>query len=402
MGDVNMNALEGIRVIDLSTAYSAPIGTMQLADFGADVIKIENTGRGDGSRTWNPFMPNGESMAYMYINRNKRSVALNLKSEEGKTALFELVKTADVVVENFRPGVAKKLGIDYEAMKTIKPDIIMASLSGYGQTGPDNMKGAYSNLAEAQSGLMSLTGFPDSEGGQPTASGVAFGDSIAGMFLVQGILYALLYRERTGEGQYVDVAMVDSLIALIQHGITYCSVFGKNPERMGNRDVSDYPYDTFKAKDGWCFLGNATTSDWTRFTEAIERPDLANREDLNGPDKRWEHVKEVHDIVQDWAAKHTRSEIEARFVEYGQLYSPILTISEVMENPQVKHREMVVDLEYQGIRYKDKGIPVKMSKTPGSIRMMPPTQGQHTDEILKSVGYTDEELEEMRANGIIL
>lgn len=397
-----MNALEGIRIVDLTTAYSAPIGTMQLGDFGADVIKVENTGLGDGSRTWNPFMEYGESMAYMYINRNKRSIALNLKSEEGKKALFELVKTADVVVENFRPGVAAKLGIDYEAMKAVKPDIIMASLSGYGQTGPDAKKGAYSNLAEAQSGLMSLTGFPDEEGGQPTASGVAFGDSIAGMFLVQGILYALIHHMRTGEGQYIDVAMVDSLIALIQHGITQYTVTGENPPRMGNRDLSDYPYDTFKAKDGWCFLGNATTADWTRFTEAIGRPDLAQREDLKSPDKRWQHMKEIHDIVAQWASQRTRAEIEARFMEYGQLYSPINTISEMMENPQVKAREMVVDLEYRGVKYKDKGIPVKMSKTPGTIRMMPPTQGQHTDEVLKSIGYTDEQLAKLRADGAIL
>lgn len=397
-----MNALEGIRIVDLSTAYSAPIGTMQLGDFGADVIKVENTGLGDGSRTWNPFMPYGESMAYLYINRNKRSIALNLKSEEGKKVLFELVKTADVVVENFRPGVATKLGVDYEAMKAVKPDIIMASLSGYGQTGPDAKKGAYSNLAEAQSGLMSLTGFPDKEGGQPTASGVAFGDSVAGMFLVQGILYALIHRMRTGEGQYIDVAMVDSLIALIQHGITQYSITGENPPRIGNRDLSDYPYDTFKAKDGWCFLGNATTSDWTRFTEAVGRPDLAQREELKTPDGRWAHLQEIRDIVAEWAAQRTRAEIEARFMEYGQLYSPINTISEMMENPQTKVREMVVELEYRGVKYKDKGIPVKMSKTPGSIRMMPPTQGQHTDEVLKSLGYTDELLAAMRNDGAIL
>ena len=233
-----MNVLEGIRVIDLSTAYSAPIATMQLADFGADVIKIENTGKGDGARTWNPFV-NGESLGYMYANRNKRSITLNLKTEEGKKALFELVKTADVVVENFRPGVTKKLGIDYEVMKQIKPDIIMASLSGYGQTGPYAKKGAYSNLAEAQSGLMYLTGWPN---GLPTGSGVAFGDSIAGMFLVQGIMYALFHHERTGEGQYIDVAMVDSLIGLIQHGFAQVTALGIEPERIGNRDLSDYPH----------------------------------------------------------------------------------------------------------------------------------------------------------------
>ncbi len=396
-----MNALEGIRVIDLSTAYSAPIGTMQLADFGADVIKVENTGLGDGSRTWNPFV-NGESLGYLYANRNKRSITLDLKTEEGKKALFDLVKTADVVVENFRPGVTKKLGIDYEAMKNVKPDIIMASLSGYGQTGPDAKKGAYSNLAEAQSGLMYITGFPDKEGGQPTASGVAFGDSVAGMFLVQGILYALIHHARTGEGQYIDVAMVDSLIALLQHGIVQYSVMGEEPERLGNRDLSEYPYDTFKAKDGWCFLGNATTADWSRFAEAIGRPDLAHDPRYDSPAKRWDHVYELHDLIQEWASQYTRAEIEARFAEYGQLYSPILKCSEVMENKQVLHREMIIDLEYRGIKYKDKGMPVKMSKTPGTVRYMPPTQGQHTDEVLKSIGYSDEKIEQMRKDGVIL
>lgn len=393
-----MNVLEGIRVIDLSTAYSAPIATMQLADFGADVIKVENTGKGDGSRTWNPFV-NGESLGFMYTNRNKRSITLNLKSEEGKKALFELVKTADVVVENFRPGVTTRLGIDYEAMKKVKPDIIMASLSGYGQTGPYAKKGAYSNLAEAQSGLMYLTGWPN---GLPTGSGVAFGDSVAGMFLVQGIMYALFHHERTGEGQYIDVAMVDSLIGLIQHGFAQVTALGIEPERIGNRDLSDYPYDTFEAKDGYCQLGNSTPSDWTMFTKAIGRPDLAEEEKYDSPDKRWEHVEEIHDIIQEWASQYTRAEIEKIFGEYGQLYSPILKCSEVMKDPQVLHREMVVDLEYRGTKYKDKGIPVKMSKTPGNIRMMPPTQGQHTDEVLKSIGYTDEQLEQMRKDGVIL
>ena len=393
-----MNALEGIRVIDLTTSYSAPIGTMQLGDFGAEVIKVENTGHGDGSRTWNPYV-NGESMGFMYSNRNKKSITLNLKTEEGKKILFELVKTADVVVENYRPGVTKKLGIDYEAMKAVKPDIIMASLSGYGQTGPDAQKGAFSNLAEAQSGIMYMTGWPD---GLPTGSGVAFGDSVAGMFLVQGILYALFHHQRTGEGQYIDVAMVDSLIALIQQGFTQVSTLGTDPERIGNRDVSDYPYDTFLAKDGYCQIGNATQLNWAPFAEAIGRPDLGADPEYSTPDKRWEHVNELHDIIAEWVSQRTRAEVEAELTAHGQLYSPILKPSEVMQNPQVLHREMVVDLEYRGTKYKDKGIPVKMSKTPGSIRLMPPTQGQHTDEILGSLGYTADQLAKLREGGVIL
>lgn len=392
-----MDVLEGIRVVDLSSAYSAPIATLQLADFGADVIKIENTGVGDSSRTWNPFVA-GESIHYMYINRNKRSVSLNLKTKNGKRALFELVKTADVVVENFRPGIAKKLGIDYEAMKAVKPDIIMASLSGYGQTGPYASKGAFSNLAEAQSGLMYLTGWPE---GLPTASGVAFGDSVAGMFLVQGIMFALFHHERTGEGQYIDVAMVDSLVALLQHGFAQVSVLGEEPERVGNRDLADYPYDTFQAKDGFCQLGNASASNWGPFAQAIGRPDLGENPKYATAKQRWAHVEELHDVIQDWASQHTRAEIEQIFNEHGQLYSPILKVSEVMQDPQILHRKMVIDLEYRGIKFKDKGIPIKMSETPGSVRRMPPEKGQHTDEVLKSIGFTDSQLKNMREEGAI-
>ncbi|WP_295617866.1 CaiB/BaiF CoA-transferase family protein [uncultured Intestinimonas sp.] len=395
-----MNALEGIRVIDLSTSYSAPIATMQLADFGAEVIKIENVKAGDGSRSWNPCI-NGQSIHFLYMNRNKKSVALNLKSEEGKKILFELVKGADIVVENYRPGVTKKLGIDYEALRAVKPDIIMASLSGYGQTGPYAHRGAYSNLAEAQSGLMYITGWPAPEG-KPTASGVAFGDSVAGMFLVQGIMYALYYREKTGKGQYIDVSMVDSLVALLQHCFVQYSLLGQEPERIGDRDLSDYPYDLFEAKDGYCQLGNSTPTDWSRFAEAIGRPDLGEDPAYKTSVQRWERINELHDIVQDWASKHTRKEIETIFSEYGQLYAPVLKISEVLEDEQILFREMVVDMEYEGMgKYKDKGIPVKMSETPGQIRMMPPHLGEHTDEILAGLGYTAEQIGALRAEGTV-
>jgi len=396
-----MKALEGIKVIDLSTAYSAPIATMQLADFGAEVIKIENTGLGDGSRTWNPQI-NGHGFHYLYMNRNKKSIALNLKSEEGKKILFELVEGADVVVENFRPGVTKKLGIDYEAMKAVKPDIIMASLSGYGQTGPYAPRGAYANLAEAQSGLMYVTGWPAPEG-KPTGSGVAFGDSIAGMFLLQGIMYALFHRQRTGVGQYIDVAMTDSLIALLQHCFAHYSLFGVDPERIGSRDTSDYPYDLFEAKDGYCQLGNSTPSDWSRFAQAIGRPDLGENPAYKTSSQRWEHIDLIYNIVQEWASKHTRKEIEQIFGEYGQLYAPVLKPSEVMQDEQVLYRDMVVELYYEGVgKYKDKGIPVKMSETPGEIYANPPKHGEHTDAMLQTLGYTADQLKKMREDGAIL
>lgn len=392
-----MQPLEGIRVVDLTTAYSGPLATMQLADFGAEVIKIENPKYGDNSRTWNPFI-NGEGIGFLYANRNKKSIALNLKSEEAKEVLFKLIETADIVVENYRPGVTKKLGIDYDVVKEIKPDIIYGSLSGYGQTGPDQHKGAFSNFAEAQSGLMYITGWPDS---LPTGTGIALGDSSASMFLVQGILYALYHREKTGEGQYIDVAMVDSCIALLQHAIVQRTALDEEPQRIGNRDLSDYPYDTFIAKDGYCQLGNATAADWSPFAEAIGHPELGHDPEYKTAEDRWKKADEIHDLVQEWASQHTRKEIEAIFAEYGQLYSPIYTISEMMEDPQVNHREMIQDFEYRGTKYKDKGIPVKMSKTPGEIKSNPPEKGQHTNEVLESLGYEKDVIEEFREKGYI-
>jgi crotonobetainyl-CoA:carnitine CoA-transferase CaiB-like acyl-CoA transferase len=390
--------LEGVRVVDLSTAYSAPIGTMQLADFGAEVIKIENPNMGDPSRTWNPLV-NGQSIQFLNMNRNKKSITLNLKSEEGKKILFDLVRTADVVVENFRPGVTKKLGIDYEAMKAAKPDIIMASLSGYGQTGPNAKRGAYSNLAEAASGLMYITGYPD---GKPTGSGAAFGDSIAGMFLVQGILYALFYHEKTGKGQYIDVAMTDSLFHLIMQGVIQYSLMGKEAERIGCRDLSAYPYDLFEAADGYCILANSTVNDWSPFAEAIGRADLLTDPRFDTNEHRVQNADALYDIINAWSRTRTRAEIGKIFDDYHQAFAPVRKISEAMQDEQFLARDMVVDMQYEGMgAYKMQGIPVKMSETPGQVRAGCPHKGEHTRQYLHELGYSEAQIDELQKNHVI-
>lgn len=395
MSDLPLN---GIRVIDLSTAYSAPIGTMQLADFGAEVIKVENTSIGDPSRTWSP-LHNGQSIQFLNMNRNKKSVTLNLKSEQGRALLYQLVQTADVVVENFRPGVAKRLGCDYETLRGIKPDIIMASLSGFGQTGPKAGNAAYSNIAEAASGLMHVTGYP---GGKPTASGVAFGDSVAGMFLAQGILYALVHHLRTGEGQYIDVAMTDSLFHLIMQGVIQKSLLGEEPERIGCRDLSAYPYDIFSAKDGYCILGTSTVNDWTPFAQAIGRPELVDDPRFDTNEHRVLNADLLSPYIEEWARRYTRAEIQRIFEEKKLAFAPVLTVGEAMEDPQTRHREMVVDMEYQGMgRYQMQGIPVKLSKTPGRIRMGCPHRGEHNGEIYGGLGLSGEELSALRRQGVI-
>lgn len=390
--------LEGIRVIDLSNAYSAPIGTMELADFGAEVIKVESITKGDSSRTWTPFC-NGTSIQYLNMNRNKKSITLNTKTEEGMQLLYELVKTADVVVENFRPGVAAKKGFDYETLCKIKPDIIVASLSGFGQTGPKSKNAAYSNIAEANSGLMHVTGYPD---GKPTASGVAFGDSITGMFLTQGILYALIHRMKTGEGQFVDVAMTDSLFHLIMSGVIEKSLLGTEPGRIGCRDASAYPYDIFEAKDGYCILSISTVDDWEPFAKAIERADLLNDPRFITNEFRVENADELHTYIEQWSKLYTRDEIQKTFEDYKLAYAPVLTVGEAMEDPQLLHRDMIVDMYYEGVgNYKMQGIPVKMSKTPGQIRMGCPHRGEHNEEIYGRLGLNKEKLEQLHADKVI-
>lgn len=396
---MNNKVLEGVRVVDLTTAYSAPFATMQLADFGAEVIKVENAATGDPARTWNPIYK-GWSVQFFNMNRNKKSITLNLKTDEGKQILFDLVKTADVVVENFRPGVMKRLGIDYEVLRAIKPDIIMASLSGYGQTGPYAQRGAYSNLAEALSGVMSVTGYPD---GKPTGSGVAFGDSIGGLFTALGIMYALFHRQRTGEGQYLEVSMSDAMLHMIMQGIVQYTMTGVEPGRIGCRDLSAYPYDIFEAKDGYCILGNTTVNKWDPFAEAIGHPELIDDPRFDTNEHRVANADELFVYINDWTKQRTRAEIEKIIAdEFRQAYSPVLRVSEVIENEQFLARDMIVDMEGPDVgKYKMQGIPIKMMATPGEVRTSAPVCGQDNNDILKELGRTEEEIAALKEHGVI-
>ena len=372
---------------------------MQLADFGAEVIKVENAATGDPARTWNPIYK-GWSVQFFNMNRNKKSITLNLKTDEGKQILFDLVKTADVVVENFRPGVMKRLGIDYEVLRAIKPDIIMASLSGYGQTGPYAQRGAYSNLAEALSGVMSVTGYPD---GKPTGSGVAFGDSIGGLFTALGIMYALFHRQRTGEGQYLEVSMSDAMLHMIMQGIVQYTMTGVEPGRIGCRDLSAYPYDIFEAKDGYCILGNTTVNKWDPFAEAIGHPELIDDPRFDTNEHRVENADELFVYINDWTKQRTRAEIEKIIAdEFRQAYSPVLRVSEVIENEQFLARDMIVDMEGPDVgKYKMQGIPIKMMATPGEVRTSAPVCGQDNNDILKELGRTEEEIAALKEHGVI-
>lgn len=399
-GDVNdMRPLEGIRIVDLTTSYSGPICTMQFADFGAEVIKIENTKTGDFSRTWEP-MVKGRSTYYPSMNRNKKSITVNLKTDEGRQIVLDLIKNADIVVENFRPGTLQKMRLTYENMKAVKPDIILASISGYGQTGPYRSRSAYSNLAEALSGVMYLTGFPD---GMPVGSGVSFGDSVGGMTAALGIMFALYHRDKTGQGQCIDVSMTDALVHLISYAIVSYTLTGNEPQRMGNRDPAAYPYDVFKAKDGnYCFLSIASVADWTPFAEACGLEYLIDDPRFDTNEHRIEHADELDKYISAWAAQHTRDEIEQIFEEHHVGFSPVLKTSELLSNEQLLARDMIVDMEDPVMgKYKMQGIAIKMSETPGEIRTTAPEMGQNNEEVLGGLGYTPEQIFKLHEEGVI-
>lgn len=389
--------LEGIRVLDMTTAYSGPVCTLQLADYGAEVIKIERTKYGDAARTWpsdyemNPF--------FVAMNRNKKSISLNLKSEKGKEIFKELVKDADVVVENFRAGVMARMGLGYDVLKEINPGIIMASLCGYGQTGPYSDRSCYSNLAEAMSGILSTTGAPD---GMPYGSGVAFGDSVGGMFTLAGILMALYHREKTGEGQWIDVAMTDSLFALNEGAATAVDIQGHDDQRMGNRDPAAYPYDAFEAKDGWCILSVADVNDWSNFAHACELDELVDDPRFKTNNDRCKNADILWEYITAWSKQHTRDEIEKRFDENRAGFARINTIGEAMKNEQMLARDMIIEVEDQWFgKIKQNGFPIKMSTCSAELRCPAPRVGQHNEEYLSKLGYSEADLQALREEGII-
>lgn len=389
--------LEGVRVLDLTTAYSGPICTQQLADYGAEVIKVERVKWGDAARTWpseyevNPF--------FVAVNRNKKSVSLNLKSEKGLKIFKEMVKKADVVVENYRGGVMKRMGLGYDVLKEVNPRIIMASLCGYGQTGPYSDRSCYSNLAEAASGIMSMTGEKD---GMPYGSGVAFGDSVGGMFTLVGILMALYQREKTGEGQYIDVSMTDSLFALNEGSTTACDITGFDAERYGNKDPAAYPYDAFPAKDGWCILSVADVNDWSNFAHACELDDLVDDPRFKTNADRIINYKELGEYISAWSSQHTKKEIEKRFEENRCGYASVNTAMEAMEDPQLLAREMIIEVDDQYFgKIKENGFPIKMSGSKPVVRYPAPRLGQQNEEIYKEIGITDDELKSLTEEGVI-
>jgi len=394
--------LSGIRVVDLTRILAGPYATMILGDMGADVIKVENPDGGDDTRAWGPpWVPQagGASAYYTAVNRNKRSVALDLKSETGREVLWRLIEAADVVASNFRPGVIERLGFSWEAVQERAPRVIYALVNGYGTTGPGAEKPSFDVIVQGESGVMDVTGWPD---GPPTRVGISLGDETAGLLAVQGILAALLARARTGKGQRVEVALHDGLLSLLTYQAQNWWAGGERPRRLGNAHPSIVPYQTFRAADGWINVGAANDRQWRALCERVGREEWIDdpRFATNG-DRLVHRDTLVPQLEEIFARRPAREWLEV-LGEAGIPAGRIRPVPEALESAEAQHREMVVEVEAGGGEpLRLLGIPVKLSATPGGIRRPPPRLGEHTEEVLTEIGYDSSSIESMRTRGAI-
>lgn len=394
-----MKPLNGIVVLDLTRVLAGPYCGMLLADYGCNVIKIEAPGEGDDSRAFGPFVGN-ESAYFMSLNRNKRSMTLNLKEQEAKELFKKMVAKADVVLENYRPGTMEKFGLGYDELKKINPRIIYGACSGFGHTGPYSQKPGYDILAQAMGGIMSITG---PEGGDPVRVGASIGDIIAGLFTTVGVLMALHHREKTGEGQKIDVSMLDCQLAILENAIARYFVSGSAPKPLGTRHPSITPFDAFKSKDGYIIVGAGNDRLFEKLCDIIGQPAMKADERFKTNSLRTQNYKDLYSYMQPALEAKTTDEWIVELEAAGIPCGPINTIDKVVTDPQVLFREMIVETDHPVAGpVKMAGAPIKMSATPGSVDVPAPMLGQHNAEILgELLGLTAEEVAGLAKRNII-
>lgn len=374
-----MGPLQGLKVLDLSRVLAGPYCTMLLADFGADVIKIEPPKVGDDSRAFGPFVGT-ESAYFMSLNRNKRSMSLDFKNTKHIEVFKEMVAKADIVVENYRPGTMEKFGLGYETLKSINPKLIYAACSGFGRTGPYTKKPAYDIIVQAMGGIMSITG---EEGGIPTRVGASIGDVIAGVFTAYGVMLALYHRDMTGEGQLVDVGMLDCQVAILENAIARYVTSGEVPGPIGNRHPSITPFSSFTAKDGQIIVGAGNDRLWIKLCNLLDKNELIVDERFCDNGKRTVNYRELHAILNDILKNKTIDEWMVMLEEAGIPCAPINDVARIIDDQQIKAREMIVEVEHPVAgNLKMPGVPVKLSLTPGSVRTAAPLLAHDTEEIL--------------------
>ncbi len=395
-----MKPLSGITVLDLTRLLSGPFCTMTLADLGADIIKIEAPPHGDDART-NPPFKNEESVYFMSINRGKQSIAIDLKSQEGKEILFKMVKNADVLVENFRPGTMEKLGIGYERLAAINEKLVFCSISGFGQDGPYRDRPAYDIIVQAMSGLMSITGEED---GKPTRVGVSIGDIIAGLYGAIGILAAVNDREKDGKGQYLDIGMLDCMVAIAEYPLARYLIGGYIPKRLGNKHSAIYPWDVFKTKDGEIVLAVHNSASWNRFSKIMDSEIFMNDSRFKDNPSRKANESALEEMIKKILLEKTTREWIEIFAINGIPCGPLNTIPDLPNDPQINHRGMIVEIKgHKKVgTMKVAGQPIKFSKVKTNMFSPAPLIAEHTDKILKRFGFKENEIKKFKENKSIM
>ena len=393
--------LKGVRVLDLSRVLAGPYCTMMLGDLGADIIKIEAPGLGDDTRHWGPpFAPGGESAYFLCVNRNKRSMTLNLKSEQGLKILKELIRQSDILVENFRVDTMGKWGLGYEALQELKPGLIYCTITGYGYTGPYRQLPGYDFVIQAQGGVMSITG---PEQGEPYKVGVAIADITAGLFACNAILAALFDHQRSGRGQRIDISLFDSQIAWLANVASNYLISGEKPLRYGNAHPNIVPYQTFKASDGYFALGIGNDNQWRLFCEKAGKKEWADdirfRANADRVKNRSELIPLLDELFTQYDIAHWLSILGTIGVPCG----PINSIDQVMNDPQVQAREMVIDIEHPSAgSIRMVASPLKIPTAPPVVRLPPPMLGEHTEQILQELlGFDEKTVHDMHTAQVI-
>jgi len=393
-------ALEGIRVLDLTRALAGPFCTLMLGDNGADVIKIEIPGSGDDTRKWGPPFIGDESAYFLSINRNKRSLTLNLQDPKAQDVFMKLAKDSDVVVENFTPGVMDRFGLGYEAVKAVNPNVVYCSISGFGQNGPYKSRPAYDQIMQGVGGLMSITGEPD---GEPQKIGIAVTDIGAGMWSAFAITTALHHRDKTGEGQYIDISMLDAQVAWLTYQAAFFFANDEPPKRMGAAHPTLVPYQAFMCSDGK-YINVAVGSEriWERFCQGMGREDLKDHPDYSVNSVRVAHRGAIVSMLQEIFLTRPVSEwvedLQAANVPCG----PINDLADVFADPQVLARDMLQEMPHPTLgTIRQTGLPIKFSRTPGGLDRHPPLLGEHNQEILSSLGYSDADVQSLKDASVI-
>jgi formyl-CoA transferase/CoA:oxalate CoA-transferase len=391
--------LEGIKVLDLTRYLAGPYCSMILGDLGAEVVKVERPETGDGSRQWGPPFIHGESAYFLSINRNKKSVTINLRTEKGREIVRRMASLCDVFIENYRPGIVQKLGLDYVTLSKLNPQLIYCSISGFGQTGPYREKPSYDIVGQAMGGLMSLTG---EENRPPVKIGVAISDIFAGMYAAIGILSALIARLNHGHGQMIDVSLLDGLVSILSHQAGNFLVSGINPKRLGSAHPTIAPYQAFQAADSYFVIAVGNDALWQRFCRGLNLPDLLTDLRFTTNPDRVKNKDELTQILNAFFKNKPAREWLSLIEQAGVPCGPVLRLNEVFEDPQVLHRRMVEEIEHPSAgKIKVVGTPLKLSSTPATIRTPPPVLGEHTYDILRSFGYSKTEIEEFTRSDVL-